>query len=415
MVPLLLTGFVCGIAELSKMTRIRKRRKSFTSEAFVLMGGLCIIFLLWNTQATRPNPDPAASPTGSADHDHDHQLLSKATVEHTRKAPARRVWDACHQNVSVANITGFSALPAYLKDFLYYQHCKSFPLLLDLPDKCGGPDGSSEVFLLLVIKSSPANFDRRQVLRQTWAEERRHAGRWIRRVFVSGTTGAGFEKRRLNKLLQLEHGKYGDVLQWDFKDSFYNLTLKQVLFLGWMEERCPRAHFLLNGDDDIFAHTDNMVEFLREHDGGRHLFVGTVIQNVGPIRQPNSKYYVPVQVQESGSYPAYCGGGGYLLSGHTAMVIYNASKSIGLHPIDDVYMGMCLARVGLKPASHGAIRTAGLYVPSQKVDSRDPCYYQDVLLVHRFLPHQIYIMWNQLRDPELNCWRKLTEPKTAVP
>ena len=397
MVPLLLTGFVCAIAELSMM----KRRKSFTIEAFVLMGVLCIMFLLWNTQATRPILD-ASIRVRSANPD---QLLSKATMEYMR-TPARRVWDVCHQNLSAANITGFSTLPDHLKDFLYYQHCKSFPLLLDLPDKCGGPNGSADVFLLLVIKSSPMNYERRQVLRETWAEERPHMGLWIRRLFISGTTGTGFEKRRLNKLLQLEHRKHGDILQWDFKDSFYNLTLKQVLFLGWMEEHCPRAHFLLNGDDDIFAHTDNMVEFLRERDGGRHLFVGTIIKNVGPIRQPNSKYYVPVQVQESNSYPTYCGGGGYLLSGHTAMVIYNASKSIGLHPIDDVYMGMCMAQVGLKPDSHGAIRTAGLHVPSQKVDSRDPCYYQDVLLVHRFLPHQIYIMWNQLRDPALICWQK---------
>ncbi|CAL8309833.1 unnamed protein product [Lota lota] len=378
-----------------------KRRKAFTIEAFVLTGVLCIVFLLWNNKVPQPNQD-AASPKCSTNH---AQLLPKVTTGHTR-TPAHRFRDICHQNLSAANVTGFSTLPGHLQAFLYYQHCKSFPMLLDLPLKCGGPNGSADVFLLLVIKSSPVNYERRQVLRETWAEERAHMGARIRRVFVSGTTGAGFEKRRLNKLLQLEHKEYGDVLQWDFEDSFFNLTLKQVLFLGWMEERCPRAHFLLNGDDDIFAHTDNMVEFLRDHDGSRHLFVGTIIENVGPIRQPNSKYFVPVQVQKSESYPPYCGGGGYLLSGHTAMVIYNASKSIGLHPIDDVYMGMCLARAGLRPVNHRGVRTAGLHVPSSKVDSRDPCYYQDILLVHRFLPHQIYIMWNQVRDPALTCWQK---------
>ncbi|KAG7282801.1 hypothetical protein CRUP_012190 [Coryphaenoides rupestris] len=337
-------------------------------EAFILAGVLCV-FLLWNTHDPLPNQD-AASHRNTFN---DVQLVTRAPMGHKRMpAVSRPSLPSCHRNLSAANLTGFSALPDHLQNFLYYQHCKHFPLLLDLPRKCGGAEGSSDVFLLLVIKSSPWNYERRQVLRETWAKERTHAGARIRRVFISGTTGTGFEKRRLNLLLELEHRKHGDILQWDFDDSFFNLTLKQVLFLQWMEDCCPRAHFLLNGDDDIFAHTDNMVEFLQGHNGGRHLFVGHLIQNVGPIRGRDSKYFVPVQVQETDSYPPYCGGGGYLLSGHTAMVIYNTSKSICLHPIDDVYMGMCLARAGLRPVSHMGI----------------------------------YIMWHQVHDPALTCWKE---------
>lgn len=371
---------------------------------FFLATVLCVFFL-WNAHDSLPNQDA----TSHRSTRNDVQPDTRATTGHNRmptiSRPSIQFWPACHRNLSAANLTGFSALPDHLQNFLYYQHCKHFPLLLDLPRKCGGVEGSSEVFLLLVIKSSPGNYERRQVLRETWAEERTHAGAQIRRVFISGTTGTGFDKRRMNLLLELEHRKHRDILQWDFEDSFFNLTLKQVLFLQWMEDCCPRAHFLLNGDDDIFAHTDNMVEFLQGHNSGGHLFIGHLIQNVGPIRERGNKYFVPVQVQETNSYPPYCGGGGYLLSGHTAMVIYKASKSIGLHPIDDVYMGMCLASVGLRPVSHIGVRTAGLHIPSSKVDPWDACYFKDILLVHRFLPHQIYIMWHQVHDPALTCWK----------
>ncbi|CAB1423022.1 unnamed protein product [Pleuronectes platessa] len=236
-------------------------------------------------------------------------------------------------------------------------------MLLDIPDKCGGADESAEVFLLLVIKSIAANFDRREVLRKTWAEERLHNGVQIRRLFISGVTGSGFERERQNRLLELEQNEYNDILQWDFKDTFYNLTLKQVLFLEWMERNCPKARFLLNGDDDVFVNTDNMVEYLqglRDNDGSKHLFTGHLIQYVGPIRSQGSKYYVPVQVQESESYPPYCGGGGFLLSGYSAMVIYNMSKSVPFIPIDDVYMGMCMAKAGLGPVHHLGVRTAGM-------------------------------------------------------
>lgn len=217
--------------------------------------------------------------------------------------PAHHIsWSRCQQNMSVANVKNFSTLPDHIKDFLYYRHCRHFPMLLDIPDKCGGAEGSSDVFLLLVIKSAPVNYDRREVLRKTWAKERLQNGVWIRRLFISGTTGVGFEKKRLNTLLKIEQRENNDILQWDFNDSFFNLTLKQILFLEWMERNCPHARFLLNGDDDVFVNTDNMVEYLlqlKDNDGRKHRFTGWVIRYVGPIREKWSKYYVPVQVYES--------------------------------------------------------------------------------------------------------------------
>ncbi|KAM3876255.1 N-acetyllactosaminide beta-1,3-N-acetylglucosaminyltransferase 3-like [Diretmus argenteus] len=365
-------------------------RKSFcckiTAKALLLLGALLLVFQLWKDDSaddvTRRRPD---------------------NVRETARHSFVYSWPSCHQNVSAGNITGFTSLPGYIQDFLYYRHCRHFPMLLDVPDKCGGADKSADVFLLLVIKSEPTNYERREVLRKTWANERFYNGMRIQRIFISGTTGIGFEKPRVNKLLELEHREHADILQWDFHDSFYNLTLKQILFLEWMERNCPQAHFLLNGDDDVFANTDNMVEYLLTRDGSKHLFTGHLIQNVGPIRNPSSKYFIPVQVQESDSYPPYCGGGGFLLSGYTALVIYNMSKTISILPIDDAYMGICLAKARLTPVSHMEIRTAGLHIPSQKLDVYDPCFYRDALLVHRFMPLQIYVMWHSVHDPDKKC------------
>lgn len=360
-----------------------------------------LVLHLWNEFAAKR---PIVSTTDVRD---DHGL--------TRKPPPNSSfvysWPKCQVNVSAADVEGFSSLPNSIKEFLYYKHCRHFPMILDLPDKCGGADRSAEVFLLLVIKSVPDNFDRREVLRKTWAKERSHNGMNIKRVFISGVTGSDFEQERQNKLLELEQKEYKDILQWDFRDTFYNLTLKQVLFLEWMDKNCPNVRFLLNGDDDVFANTNNMVEFLqglRDNNGSSHLFTGHLIQNVGPIRSPGSKYYVPVQVQESDSYPPYCGGGGFLLSGYTAMLIYKMSHYIPLIPIDDVYMGMCVAKAGHGPVSHMGVKTAGMYIPSKKLDSFDPCYYKEVLLVHRFLPAGIFLMWQRVNDPNLKCERSKT-------
>ncbi|XP_075896386.1 N-acetyllactosaminide beta-1,3-N-acetylglucosaminyltransferase 3-like [Nelusetta ayraudi] len=307
----------------------------------------------------------------------------------------------CQQNMSAANIIGFNTFPTTMKDFLYYRHCRYFPLLLDPPDKCG----RDEVFLLLVIKSSPGNYERREVLRKTWAKERQISGLWVRRIFISGTTGGGPEKIRMDKLLELEQQEHNDIIQWDFKDAFINLTLKQALFLEWLDKNCPHASFLLNADDDVFAHTENMVEYLQsleDDDGSKHLFTG-LLMGGSPVRESRSKYYVPFQVQQSNSFPLYCSGGGYLLSRYTASVIHKMSRSIPNFPIDDVYMGMCLAKAGLKPSFHAGVKPFGLNIPSKKLDEFDPCFYKDILLVHRFLPTQMFIMWHRVNDPDLKC------------
>ncbi|XP_007237028.2 N-acetyllactosaminide beta-1,3-N-acetylglucosaminyltransferase 3 [Astyanax mexicanus] len=377
----------------------RMKRRRLETAALFIASVLCLFILL---RSDIENYDQKESVERR---DIKNQDIKVETQKHLP-----RLLPECERNLSASDIAGFSTLPRHIQDFLYYRHCRQFPMLLNVPDKCGGPEKSGDVFLLLVIKSSPHNYERREVLRKTWAAERLQNGKNIRTVFISGTTGRGFEKQRLNKLLITENNEHKDILQWDFDDTFFNLTLKQIMFLEWMEKWCPNAHFLLNGDDDIFANTDNMVVYLQGldgNDGSKHLFVGHLIQYVGPIRERASKYYIPVQVQESESYPPYCGGGGFLLSGFTASTIYNMSKSITILPIDDVYMGMCLEKAGLKPSSHMGVRTAGLHVPSKLADPYDPCYYREVILVHRFVPHQIYIMWHEVHQPDLICGKNM--------
>ncbi|XP_004646955.1 N-acetyllactosaminide beta-1,3-N-acetylglucosaminyltransferase 3, partial [Octodon degus] len=305
----------------------------------------------------------------------------------------------CRPNASLAAHPDFAAQPEHVRNFLLYRHCRAFPELRAPPAaKCAGP-----VFLLLAIKSSPANYERRDVVRRTWGRERLVQGAALRRLFLVGTAANPHEAAKVNRLLALEAREHGDILQWDFHDSFFNLTLKQVLFLEWLKAQCPNTSFLLNGDDDVFAHTDNMVTFLRDQDPERHLFVGHLIQGVGPIRAPWSKYFVPRLVTEAEQYPPYCGGGGFLLSRFTAQALQRAAPALDLLPIDDVFLGQCLQHQGLRPASHSGVHTAGLQAPSARLSSFDPCYYRELLLVHRFRPYEMLLMWDALNQPDLVC------------
>ncbi|KAM6216843.1 N-acetyllactosaminide beta-1,3-N-acetylglucosaminyltransferase 3 [Rhynchocyon petersi] len=308
----------------------------------------------------------------------------------------------CQANATAATQPGFIGQPQHVRNFLLYKHCRDFPLLQDAPpSKCEQP-----VFLLLVIKSSPANYERREMVRRTWGQERLVQGAQVRRLFLVGTDPKELEAVKVNRLLELEARAHGDILQWDFHDTFFNLTLKQVLFLRWHKTRCHNASFLFNGDDDVFTHTDNVVAFLQGKDPSRHLFVGHLIQNVGPIRIPWSKYYVPKVITENESYPPYCGGGGFLLSCFTAAALHRAAHALDLFPIDDVYLGMCLEHQGLKPSRHSGIHTGGVSAPSPRLSSFDPCFFRELLVVHRFLPYEMLLMWDALNLPNLVCGKK---------
>ena len=87
-------------------------------------------------------------------------------------------------NASANATADFEKLPARIQDFLRYRHCRHFPLLWDAPAKCMGSRGP---FLLLAVKSAPANFERRELIRRTWGQERSYGGRPVRRLFLLGT------------------------------------------------------------------------------------------------------------------------------------------------------------------------------------------------------------------------------------
>ncbi|XDV43183.1 hypothetical protein PO909_011702 [Leuciscus waleckii] len=194
----------------------------------------------------------------------------------------------------------------------------------------------------------------------------------------------------LSNMLHHESSIHRDILQWDFRDTFFNLTIKEVLFLEWLSTRCPGASYIFKGDDDVFVNT------IRAK--AKELFVGDVITNAGPHRDKKVKYFIPESVF-IGAYPAYAGGGGYLFSGQLTQKLHNVSKSVPLYPIDDVYTGMCLRKLGLAPEKHKGFRTFDI----EEKYRNNACAYNSLMLVHPRSPQYMIKIWAWLNDPALNC------------
>ncbi|XP_076007534.1 UDP-GlcNAc:betaGal beta-1,3-N-acetylglucosaminyltransferase 7 [Genypterus blacodes] len=315
-----------------------------------------------------------------------------------------RSWDVTSSNCSAnLNLTGqewFKGLEDNFKQFMLYRHCRYFPMIANHPEKCAG-----EIYLLMVVKSVATQHDRREVIRKTWGKEQVVDGKRIKTLFLLGKPSNQVEKANHQKLLDYEDYIYGDILEWDFMDSFFNLTLKETHFLKWFDTYCPKVRYVFKGDDDVFVSVENILEYLQGVGHVKNLFVGDVIFKAKPIRKKENKYYIPQALYEKTHYPPYAGGGGFLMDGTLVKRLHWVSETLELYPIDDVFLGMCLEVLQVTPIKHNAFKTFGLVKNKKSKLNHEPCFFKNMLVVHKLLPSDLMHMWN-LVNSDLVCSQK---------
>lgn len=339
-----------------------------------------------------------------------HRLQAKPRVEPTAQSQTTeddktRMWDVttsnCTANQNLSSQEWFNSLGPNFKQFLLYRHCRYFPIVMNHPEKCKG-----DVFMLMVIKSVATQHDRREAIRRTWGKEQVLHGKRIKTLFLLGKPSNEEERRNHQKLVEFEDQIYGDILQWDFLDSFFNLTLKETHFLKWFHTYCPGVRYIFKGDDDVFVSVSNILEFLAITDHGKDLFVGDVIFKAKPIRRKDNKYYIPEALYNKTYYPPYAGGGGFIMDAALARRLHWVADTMELYPIDDVFLGMCLEVLEVTPVKHIAFKTFGLVKNKASKLNREPCFYRSMIVVHKLLPPELLHMWN-LVNSDMACSQKV--------
>ncbi|XP_068117540.1 UDP-GlcNAc:betaGal beta-1,3-N-acetylglucosaminyltransferase 9 [Hyperolius riggenbachi] len=315
--------------------------------------------------------------------------------------------------------------PFDFQQYLKSKDQRNFTLLINQPNKCTKP--SEDSFLLIAVKSIVEEFDRRESVRKTWGREGVINGVRVRRVFLLGIPRNSSVISMWESLMQQESHYYKDILLWDFLDTFFNLTLKEIHFLSWAAQFCSNVKFVFKGDADVFVNVENLISFLQTQNPSADLFVGDIINHAKPIRSKKSKYYIPETVYGLGMYPTYAGGGGFLMSGVTMKKLSKSCQEVELFPIDDVFLGMCLQRVNITPVFHAGFKTFGITKPSAapNLQTFDPCFYRDLMVVHSLKAAEIWLMWNLLHSQQPPCsqkqrikklfhWKKRKKAKQAV-
>ena len=194
------------------------------------------------------------------------------------------------------------------------------------------------------------SFEKRELIRKTWTNSTLFPE--TRVIFTIGLTNY----QLINNKLVEESLKHNDLLQIDFIDSYFNMTIKIISSLYWISTYCSNSKFILRVNDDVVVIVNmfSLVKYLREERkrNATNTMFGNVLSNGIVIRDPHSKYYIKMEEFAKSNYEPYCDGSAYILTQDLARTYYELALVSHLPPfgvwLEDVYLGMLGHKVNTK-------------------------------------------------------------------
>jgi beta-1,3-galactosyltransferase 1 len=232
----------------------------------------------------------------------------------------------------------------------------------------------------------------RNSIRHTWVNNTYFTSQSgvVKVLFLLGKSNESTIQRQL----ELEFERFQDLLQGDFIDSYYNLSLKGTMAYKWVTERCGNAKVIIKVDDDVVV---NMVEILANIN--KFMKPRSVVCNLAvqaPIfRNETDKCFVPNSLFPSTKYyPNYCKGGFVSFSNDLIPELFKSATITPFFWIDDVYLyGLVLNNL-LEITITSLVDTTDQY-HSSVCRKRPVCPYLVVLLMERE-PSEMQRVWSSM-------------------
>lgn len=154
----------------------------------------------------------------------------------------------------------------------------------------------------------------------------------MRVVFLLGTSD------RLSRDFQnLESNNNGDIIQFDFVDSYQNLTLKILNGFRWVVENCGKVRYILKADDDVFVNVIVILDVLKSYTVPPRGAVFGFIYGGGQVWR-HGMWAVSRDDYPKDFYPAYASGTAYLLTRNLLEDIISIAERKNYFRVEDVYI-----------------------------------------------------------------------------
>jgi len=313
---------------------------------------------------------------------------------------------------------GLDKSPSQLPDFswlstrnmsVFIRPEENTALVQPSPSPCST---TSNIRILIAVFSAPRNSLARATIRKTWGKKfQEFPG--VKVIFLLGRDLDSVTHRSVMN----EAEDNNDVIIEDFHDTYLNLTLKTTFLLKWVHSNCDKTKFVFKVDDDVFVNPDRMWSTLESS----HLYSVMVnipdnknkskmvaenidyalighVMNTVPIRDPQSKWYLPPTFYPLNIFPSFLSGTGYVFTGSLVPALYACSLRTPFINLEDVFLtGLCATtQLSLK-----LIHNPEFVWRPMTVGGSHTCYYKNSVTVHGSDPNHLEEVWARTQDTHL--------------
>ncbi|KAF7274048.1 hypothetical protein GWI33_013268 [Rhynchophorus ferrugineus] len=187
-----------------------------------------------------------------------------------------------------------------------------------------------------------------------------------------------FSDIQIQKSLNDESKQFGDIVQANYTDSYFNNTYKTMSGIYWVMKYCPNAKFYMFVDDDYYVSTKNVLRFIKfpthypdylkeplsnirslinrrktlevldfELDNTVRLYAGYGF-NSSPLRHYFSKWYISLNEYPYHKWPPYITGGAMILSNAALKDLFYQSLYTQHFKFDDIYISIVAYKAKLE-------------------------------------------------------------------
>lgn len=275
----------------------------------------------------------------------------------------------------------------YAVEYPYEYH-----LIINEPQKCE----QEKPFVVLMVPVAPNNRGHRDIVRKTWGGESPIRGKVVKLFFMLGWHIGEGAKELQEQLLQ-ESKEHHDLIQSSFLDCYKNLTIKTMVMLEWLDSYCSSASYAMKIDSDMFLNVPNLIGLLLNAPKTNYM-TGLVAYEAQVLRDPKSKWYLPVELYSPSLYPRYALGLGYVLSLDLPKKLVEASRHIKALYIEDVYLGLCMQYLGIPPTDPPAWNYFHVFPLAY---SR--CGYSNIIATTTYKEMDRISIWKDFKKPGKYC------------
>ena len=164
------------------------------------------------------------------------------------------------------------------------------------------------------------------------------------RIFVGqfGKNANVYNKGNLTE----ELGRVNDTILVSVYDDKWNWTWKALSLLSWTNEHCPSADYIIHMRDGMDFNIGYLDQNLPD--------IGCGTRQINATVKREGRWMVPLDEYPEAIYPAFCSGGGYILSRNASLALLAKAKLTDNFRFPDVHITGIL-RMRLKMSEPGAL------------------------------------------------------------